>query len=164
MFDIVQWSLDMDHTGPVEVIAPDGGEHPFLTYRYENGITMTHEKWEWNNAIHFYGTEGELKVARGKLETTPASLKDKVIGENEKHVYKSTDHYKDFLNAMRNRSKPICDVEIGHRTSTVCNIGNIAYQVKRRLQWDPKKEMFKNDNEANALLGRPMLNEFGIKI
>ena len=87
-----------------------------------------------------------------------------MIGENEKHVYKSTDHYKDFLNAMRNRSKPICDVEIGHRTSTVCNIGNIAYQVKRRLQWDPKKEMFKNDNEANALLGRPMLNEFGIKI
>lgn len=164
MFDIVQWALDMDSSGPVEVIAPDGIEHPFLTYRYKNGIIMTHEKWEWSNAIHFVGTEGEIKIQRGKLETTPASLKDKIIGETEKHVYKSIDHYKDFLNAMRKRSKPICDVEIGHRTASVCNIGNIAYQVKRRLEWDPKKEMFKNDKEANALLGRPMLNEWGIKM
>lgn len=164
MFDIVQWALDMDSSGPVEVIAPDGIEHPFLTYRYKNGIIMTHEKWEWSNAIHFVGTEGEIKIQRGKLETTPASLKDKIIGETEKHVYKSVDHYKDFLNAMRKRSKPICDVEIGHRTASVCNIGNIAYQLKRRLEWDPKKEMFKNDKEANALLGRPMLNEWGIKI
>ena len=164
MFDIVQWALDMDHTGPIEVIAPDGKEHPFLTYRYANGIIMTHEKWEWNNAIHFFGTEGEIKVARGKLETTPALLKDKVIGETEKHVYKSENHYKDFLSAMRNRNKPVCDVEIGHRTASVCNIGNIAYQLKRPLKWDPKKEHFKKDKEANALLGRPMLNEWGIKI
>ncbi len=164
MFDIVQWALDMDHTGPVEVIAPDGKEHPFLTYRYANGIIMTHEKWEWNNAIHFFGTEGEIKVARGKLETTPALLKDKVIGETEKHEYKSENHYKDFLSAMRNRNKPVCDVEIGHRTASVCNIGNIAYQLKRPLKWDPKKEHFKKDKAANALLGRPMLNEWGIKI
>ncbi len=164
MFDIVQWALDMDHTGPVEVIAPDGKEHPFLTYRYANGIIMTHEIWEWNNAIHFFGTEGEIKVARGKLETTPVLLKDKVIGETEKHVYKSENHYKDFLSAMRNRNKPVCDVEIGHRTASVCNIGNIAYQLKRPLKWDPKKEHFKKDKAANALLGRPMLNEWGIKI
>ena len=164
MFDIVQWALDMDNSGPIEVIAPDGNEHPFLTYRYGNGITMTHEKWEWNNAIHFIGTEGELKVARKKIETIPASLKGKILGETEKHVYKSEDHYKDFFNAMRKRTKPVCDVETGHRTASVCNIGNIAYQLKRRLEWDPKKEQFKKDPEANALLGRPMLNEWGIKL
>jgi predicted dehydrogenase len=164
MFDIVQWALDMDNSGPVEVIAPDGKEYPFLTYRYENGITMTHEKWEWNNAIHFIGTAGEIEVGRGKLETTPVALKDRIIGETEKHVYKSEQHYKDFFNAMRNRTKPVCDVEIGHRTASVCNIGNIAYQLKRRLQWDPAKELFKNDPEANALLGRPMLNEWAIKM
>ena len=164
MFDIVQWALDMDNSGPVEVIAPDGNEHPFLTYRYSNGITMTHEKWEWSNAVHFIGTEGELKVARKKIETTPASLKDKIIGEKEKHVYKSEDHYKDFFNAMRKRTKPVCDVETGHRTASVCNIGNIAYQLKRRLEWNPRKEQFKKDPEANALLGRPMLNEWGIKL
>ncbi|WP_028524758.1 Gfo/Idh/MocA family protein [Runella limosa] len=164
MFDIVQWALDMDNSGPVEIIAPDGKDHPFLTYRYANGITMTHEKWDWSNAIHFVGTEGEIKVQRKKLETTPASLKDKVIGETEKHVYKSENHYKDFLDAMRKRSKPICDVEIGHRTSSVCNLGNIAYELKRPLQWNPKKEQFKNDKEANELLGRSMRSEWGIKI
>lgn len=165
MFDIVQWALDMDHSGPVEVIAPDGGEHPFLTYRYANGITMTHEKWEWNNAIHFIGTDGaEIKVQRGKLETNPASLKDRVIGDSEKHVYLSTNHYKDFLDAMRKRSKPICDVEIGQRTATVCNIGNIAYRLNRRLEWSPEKEQFANDAEANALLGRKMNKEWGIAL
>jgi predicted dehydrogenase len=164
MFDIVQWALDMDNSGPVEVIAPDGKEHPFLTYRYENGIVMTHEKWDWNNAILFTGTEGELRVQRKKIETTPASLATRVIAETEKHVYKSENHYKDFFDAMRKRSKPICDVEIGHRTASVCNIGNIAYQLNRPLQWNPKKESFKNDKEANALLGRSMNDAWGIKI
>lgn len=164
MFDIVQWSLGMDDSGPVEVSVPDGKEIKFLTYKYENGITMTHEKWEWSNAIHFVGTEGEIKVQRKKIETTPISLKDKVIGETEKHVYKSENHYKDFLDAMRNRSKPICDVEIGHRTASVCNIGNIAYRLNRSLKWDPKKEIFIDDKEANALLGRTMNKEWGIKI
>jgi len=164
MFDIVQWSLGMDDSGPVEVLAPDGKEIKFLTYKYENGITMTHEKWEWNNAIHFVGTEGEIKVQRKKIETTPISLKDKVIGETEKHVYKSENHYKDFLDAIRNRSKPICDVEVGHRTASVCNIGNIAYRLNRSLKWDPKKEIFTDDKEANALLGRTMNKEWGIKI
>ena len=125
---------------------------------------MTHEKWEWDNALLFTGTEGEIRIGRGKLETTPASLKGKIISDTQKHVYKSEDHYKDFLNAMRSRTKPISDVEVGHRTATVCNIGNIAYQLKRPLKWNPEKEKFKDDVEANALLGRPMLNEWAIKI
>jgi len=164
MFDIVQWALDMDHSGPVEVIAPDGKDHPFLTYRYDNGITMTHEKWEWGNGILFTGTKGEIKLKRGKIETTPVELAERVIGETEKHVYNSENHYTDFLSAMRNRTRPICDVEIGHRTASVCNIGNIAYRLNRPLQWDPVKEQFKNDAEANALLGRPMKNKWGIKM
>ena len=164
MFDIAQWALDMDNSGPVEVSAPDGGSHKNLTFRYKNGTIMTHEKWAWENAVLFTGTEGEIRIERGKIETTPASLKDRIIGESEKHVYKSIDHYKDFLNAMRKRSMPVCDVETGHRTATVCNIGNIAYQLNRSLQWDPIKEMFSNDAEANALLGRTMLNEWAIKL
>ena len=164
MFDIAQWALDMDNSGPVEVSAPDGGSHKNLTFRYKNGTIMTHEKWAWENAVLFTGTEGEIRIERGKIETTPASLKDRIIGESEKHVYKSIDHYKDFLNAMRKRSMPVCDVETGHRTATVCNIGNIAYQLNRSLQWDPVKEMFSNDAEANALLGRTMLNEWAIKL
>jgi predicted dehydrogenase len=164
MFDIVQWSLGMDNSGPVEVIPPDGKEHKFLTYRYDNGITMTHEPWEWNNAIQFVGSEGTLNIQRKKLETTPVTLATKVIGPDEKHVYHSENHYKDFLNAMRKRSEPICDVEIGHRTASVCTIGNIAYQLKRPLKWDPKKENFKKDKEANGLLERSLKSEWAIKV
>jgi predicted dehydrogenase len=158
MFDIAQWGLDMDGSGPVMVTPPDK-DHPFLTYRYANGITMTHEP-EGNQGLTFVGTEGNVHVVRGKLETTPVSLKDKIIGPNEKHVYLSTDHYKDFLRAIRNRTKPVADVEIGHRTATVCNIGNIAYELKRPLQWNPHKEEFKNDDEANRLRSREMRKEW----
>jgi len=154
----------MDNSGPIEVIPPDGAEYKNLTFRYANGITMTHEKWEWNNAIHFIGTTGEIKVQRKKIETTPAGLATQFIGETEKHVYKSDNHYKDFLDAMRKRSKPICDVEIGHRTASVCNIANIAYELKRPLKWNPKKETFKKDKEANALLGRKLRPEWAIKL
>jgi predicted dehydrogenase len=162
MFDIAQWALDMDESGPTEVFGPDA-DHPFLTYKYKNNVIMTHEKWEWSNAVLFTGTEGEIRIARGRLETIPTSVKSMTIGDTQKHVYKSENHYKDFLNAVRTRTKPICDVETGHRTATVCNIGNIAYQLKRPLKWDPQKEEFKKDAGAN-LLGRPMLNEWAIKI
>ncbi|HEX6890685.1 MAG TPA: Gfo/Idh/MocA family oxidoreductase [Chryseolinea sp.] len=164
MFDIVQWALDMDHSGPVEVNYPDGGQYKFLTYKYANGITMTHENFGKMNAIRFIGTAGELDVQRRNLETNPISLKEKQIGENERHVYFSDNHYKDFLKAMRNRTKPICDVEVGHRTATICTIGNLAYELKRSLKWDPEKEQFKNDPEANALLSRPMRRKWSIKM
>jgi len=88
----------------------------------------------------------------------------KLIGATDKHVYKSENHYKDFLDAIRKRTKPICDVEIGHRIATVCNIANFAYALQRPLNWNPKKEKFKKDKEANALLSWPMLNEWAIKM
>jgi len=161
MFDIAQWGLDMDASGPVMVTPPDK-DHQYLTYQYANGITMTHEPVTKDNGVTFFGTKGEVHVVRGKIETTPAELATHTIGDSEKHVYKSENHYKDFLDATRKRSKPICDVEIGHRTATVCNIGNIAYQLNRPLQWDPVKEEFKNDAEANKLTGREMKKEWAV--
>ncbi|MFL0161305.1 Gfo/Idh/MocA family protein [Aquirufa salirivi] len=163
MFDIVQWALDMDQSGPVKVSAPQGKDQPYLTYTYANGITMTHQPWEWNSGVEFVGTEGTLRSARKKLETSKPELKDRVIGPNEKHVYKSENHYVDFIQAIRNRTMPICDVEVGHRTASVCNIGNIAYAVNKSLEWNPKSEKF-NDAEANALLGRKLNKTWGIKI
>lgn len=160
MFDIAQWALDMDESGPLQVIPPDGKENSFLTYIYNNGVKMYHENFGKQNAMRFIGTEATIDVQRHKI-TLPATLQNKQIGKNEKHVYLSTNHYDDWLNAIKQRSKPICDVETGHRTATVCNIGNIAYELKRPLKWDPETEKF-NDAEANQLLGRKMRAGFNI--
>lgn len=154
MFDIAQWGLDMDNSGPTELLPGKDGKG--LIYRYANGIEMHHTPVEGKQFCQFIGTEGEVKVARGELITTPVELKDKIIGEHEKHVYFSDNHYKDFLDAIRSRKNPISDVEVGHRTASVCTLGNIAYQLGRPLHWNPAKEKFKNDAEANRLLSRPM--------
>lgn len=163
MFDIAQWGLDKDATGPVKVTPPDGKEVHFLTYEYDNGITMTHENFGINNAVRFIGTKGQIDIQRRKLETSPdATLKDKVIGPNEKHVYFSDNHYTDFLKAIKNRTQPVADVEIGHRTASVCTLGNIAYELKRPLEWNPKKEKFLKDDTANLMLSRKLKGEWNV--
>ena len=154
MFDIAQWGLDMDNSGPTAITPGKDGKG--LVYRYANGVEMHHTPVEGNQFCQFIGTEGEVKVARGDLTTTPASLKDKVITDSDKRVYFSDNHYKDFLDAIKSRKNPICDVEVGHRTATVCNIGNIAYRLGRPLRWNPRTEQFEGDAEANKLLSRPM--------
>jgi len=152
-FDIAQWGLGMDHTGPVEIIPPDGKEFKVLTYRYANGVTMTRDK---ANGILFTGTKGKVEVNRGYLRTWPESLKNQKIGPNEIHLYESNNHYVDWLDAIRKRTMPICDVEIGCRSATVCHLGNIAYKLRRPLRWDPERERFVGDPDANRLLWRPM--------
>ncbi|QEK51532.1 Gfo/Idh/MocA family oxidoreductase [Pedobacter aquae] len=159
MFDIVQWALNMDHSGPVAVTPPDEN-HKFLTFEYANGLKMTHENFGIGNAIQFNGKEGSIMVQRKKLEVNPASLQNTVIDAKSLGIYHSTNHYQDFLEAIKNRSKPICDVEIGHRTASVCNIANIAYELKRPLKWNPEKELFTNDQEANQLRGRDLKKGF----
>lgn len=154
MFDIAQWALGMDETGPVEVIPPDGGEYPVLTYKYANGIPMVRDDFGIGNAVRFIGTEGTIDVSRSVLEV-PENLENQEIGGNDIRLYNSEHHYLDWLEAIKNRTKPICDAETGHRTATVCTIGNIAYKLGRPLKWDPEKEQFENDSEANAMLHRP---------
>lgn len=164
MFDIVQWAIDKDNSGPVTISPPDGKEYPFLTYTYDNGLIMTHEDFGKNNAVQFNGSKGSIEIQRGKLVTTPTELATRVITADEKRVYNSANHYKDFLQCMHTRNKPVCDVEVGHRTATVCNLGNIAYELKRPLQWDPKKEQFKNDPQANALTGRNLRKDWATRV
>lgn len=161
MFDIAQWGLDMDNSGPREIIPINENGKPGLIYKYKNGVEMIHAT-EGNQSCKFIGTKGEVYVQRGKITSTIDGLAERVIGANEKHVYFSDNHYEDFLKAIKTRQKPICDVEIGHRTASVCNIGNIAYQLNRPLHWNPRREKFKHDDEANALLSRPMKTEWSV--
>ena len=162
MFDIGQWGIGMDHSGPVKVIPPGPGKQSGLIYQYENGIEMIHQPEPGKNYCHFFGSEGEVYVQRGLLRTSPETLKDKAFAPGDYKVYVSTDHYQDFINAIKTRKAPICDVEVGHRTATVCNIGNIAYALGRALEWDPEKEKFKRDGEANKLLKRKMKKEWKV--
>ena len=152
-FDIAQWGLGMDESGPVEIIPPaDPKATRGVRYLYANGVEMIHGD---SGGVLFIGTEGKILVNRGKFEATPASLGEEPLGDNAIRLYKSYSHTKDFLDCMRSRKRPICDVEIGCRSVTVCHLGNLAYWNHRHLRWDPVKETFIGDKEANQWLDRP---------
>ena len=152
-FDITQWGLGMDDSGPVEVLPPDGKDVERLTYRYANGVTVYHGGP--SRGVLFKGTEGEINVDRHFLVTKPAELKQIPTKPNEVHLYYSVNHRGDWLRAIRTRQRPICDVAIGARSATVCHLGNIAYRLKRPLKWDPVGQEFVGDPEANRWLDRP---------
>jgi predicted dehydrogenase len=153
-FDIAQWGLGMDHTGPVEVIAPDPAKgRDRVSFRYANGIIMNHVGGNCLG-LTFKGEAGNLYVGRDGFRTDPASLSREPLGPADVHLYASNDHHSNWLNCIRTRSLCVADVEIGHRSATVCHLGNIANALGRSLQWDPVKEQFKNDEQANRMLSR----------
>jgi len=153
-FDIAQWGMGTDHTGPVEIIPPDGKEYRWLTYKYANGVTL-HHGGSQRSSITFIGAEGKVFVGRGHLSTDPPEMMKAPIGAGEVRLYYSRNHHDDWLQAIRARQKPICDVEIGCRSVSICLLGNLAYMLKRPLKWDPAKEEFIGDEEANRWVDRP---------
>jgi len=167
MFDIAQWALGMDDSGPIEFIPPDPKELRPLTMRYANGTTMTHEsliRKRDGNAVRFIGDDGVIDISRSFLDTIPAKLQDQVIGENEIKLYHSDDHYDDFLNAIKTRKQPLSTVEIGHRTASLCHLVNICYELNRTLKWSPEKEEFFFDRDANRLRKTPYRTGFSLEI
>jgi predicted dehydrogenase len=153
-YDIAQWGLGMDHTGPVEV--KYDAEAATISYVYANGIVMHHGGGGPGAAVDWIGDNGWVRVNRGEfLETEPASLKYEFIGPSETHLYYSDNHKRNWLDGIRTRKQPICTVDIGHHTANVCHMGNIAYWLKRGFKWDPETERF-DDAEANRLIHRPM--------
>ncbi len=159
MFDIAQWALDMDESGPVQFLPPSAPEKDHgLTMIYENGVRVNHQLWGGENdanAVQFIGTEGRVEVSRGFLRTYPnEKLAQTELKGTDQRVYFSDNHYQDWIDALRNRTKPISDVETGHRTASVCNVTNIAYELQRPLLWDPEEEKFKGDDAANQMVSR----------
>ena len=178
--DCAHWAMDTEYTGPVEVWGtaefPKSGlwnvHGPFKTEAlYANGVHMI-VSGEFPNGIRFEGTEGWIFVSRGN-ETVTASdpqsrLKDEqalaasnpaiitsVIGPDEVHLYESADHHGNWLECIRTRRQPIAPVEVAHRACTACLLHHIAMKLPRRLRWDPDKERFIGDDQANAMLSRP---------
>ncbi|MHC4556938.1 MAG: Gfo/Idh/MocA family protein [Planctomycetota bacterium] len=164
--DIAHWGLDLERTGPVEIegrgVYPKDGiydvpmEYKF-TCKYANGVIMTvANNKQIPQGTKWYGDKGWVYVKRGKLEANPKSVLDEVIGPNEIQLYKSRDHRQNFLDCVKSRKEPIAPAEVAHRSISVGLLGEIAMLTEKKLQWDPEKEEFINDEQANRMLSRPM--------
>lgn len=155
MFDIAQWGLDMDNSGPVEFLPPSVPAKTGLSMKYENGVVVTHKDWGEGNAVQFIGSEGRIEVSRSFLRTFPdKDLAKAQLKPSDKRVYFSDNHYQDWVDAIKKRTRPVSDVETGHRTASVCNIVNIAYELQRPLKWNPVAEEFIHDDFANMMRTR----------
>jgi len=155
MFDIAQWALGMDESGPVEFNPPLEHAVIGLQMKYKNGVVLNHANWGSEcNGVQYIGTKGKIEVSRDYLRSDPAGIIETVIKPSDKHLYKSENHYQDWIDAIKKRTKPVSDVETGHRTSSLCNLANIAYQLQRPLKWDPAKERFIGDPAADMMLSR----------
>lgn len=175
--DCAHWAMGTELTGPKEIWGkadfPKSGlwnvHGIFRTEAlYENGVTMVVSN-ELPNGIKFEGTQGWIFVTRGNYRATatdpvtgevaPLTASDpkiiqSVIGQNEIHLYESSDHHGNWLDCVQTRKEPIAPVEVAHRSCSACLLHHIAMKVDRKIYWNPTKELFNNDDEANKMLSR----------
>jgi myo-inositol 2-dehydrogenase/D-chiro-inositol 1-dehydrogenase len=183
-FDSAAWGMDTEYTGPISVQAlaefPKSGNwnvHGDFMVKadYANGVTM-YTSGGFPNGIRYEGTEGWIFVSRGDyvasasdpkgirakaLDASDPKILESVIGENEIHLYKSTEQHLNWLECIQSRKQPISPVEIGHRACSVCLISHIAMKLPRKLTWNPTTERFVNDDEANKMLSRTQRKPYG---
>jgi predicted dehydrogenase len=181
--DIVLWGLGKDRSGPVSIEGKSlveqipGGYTAASQYRvkyaYDNGVehvcTTTSANGpaglvigepgpgEKYHGVQFEGPEGWIFVTReGTIEASDPALIETPLPADAERLYVSDDHMGNFFNCVKTRKPPICDVEIGHRSASICHLGVIAIRLGRKLQWDPQTETFANDAEATGMLAREM--------
>jgi predicted dehydrogenase len=151
-YDIAQWALGMDESGPVEIIPPeDPKAETGVKFIYANGVEMIHGG---PSGCVFTGDRGKLHIDRGVLTSEPESIVKEPLGKDEVHLYQSPGHHRDWLDCIRSRKRPVADVEVGARSVTVVHLGNLAYWHHQRLRWDPKEWKFVGNEEANRWLDR----------
>jgi len=151
-YDIVQWALDADRTGPVQV----GFEEGKLAWRFASGVVVygapyPGERVGGSGGATFVGTKGRIAVDRENIVSHPASILEKPLGAGDAHLSDSTSHSGNFLECVRTRARTLCDVETAHRAISIVLLGDITMRLRRNLKWDPEKEKFIGDDEANRL-------------
>ncbi len=165
--DIAQWALGMDESGP---IAAEGTatypDDPRLcevtkscrvTLTYANGtqVIVGQEQKDIPGGCTFVGEKGRMSVDRKKITASDPDILKSDRGGDAVRLYASENHPQNWLDCIKSRQLPICDVEIGHRSATVCHLANIAVRLGRKVQWDPVKEQPIGDDEAAAMASRP---------
>jgi predicted dehydrogenase len=170
--DQVQWALGMDESGPVEIWTEGGpfkpptytaptsqqlGDNlcaePAVLFRYANGVVLKLADGPHGGAI-FMGDRGKITIDRDYFAAEPEGLADEPLRDSDVRLQESDGHLKNWIQCVKSRERPVADVEIGHRSATVCHLGNIARRLGRRLRWDPAAEAFSGDDEANELVDR----------
>jgi predicted dehydrogenase len=176
--DTAHWGMNTEYTGPVEIWGtaefPTHGlwdvHGKFLTHAiYANGVTMD-ISGDFPNGIKWYGTKGWIFVTRDEQASPTAAagekaniqplvasdprILDSVIGPDEIHLYTSSEHHLNWIECIHTRKQPTAPIEVGHRACSTCLLHHIAMKTKRRLHWDPEREHFKDDEQANAMLSR----------
>ncbi len=170
MLDIAQWGHGTELSGPVSVEAaaefPERGLFNVHTkFRaealYADGVTLTVETGD-PAGVRFEGTEGWLFVRREGIECSNPSWLSYQPGSGPVQLYRSSNHMKNFLECMRTRKDPAAPVEVGHRSNSLCLIVHAAMKLQRKLRWDPTREQFFGDEEANRLLNYPRRQPWNI--
>lgn len=152
-YDIAQWALGMDESGPVEVVPPaDPRASTGAKLVFAGGVEIIHGG---PSGCTFEGTDGKLYIDRGKLTTDPSHLVKEPIEGKDERVPRTQGHHRDWVDCIRSRQRPIADVEAGARTATLCHLTNLAYWNRRKLHWDAANWKFRDDAEANTWLDRP---------
>jgi predicted dehydrogenase len=147
-FDIVQWALDMDASGPIEVHPPRmTGSDRGARVVYANGVEVTHGGPSGSTIV---GTSGCIAVDRDRLTSIPSKILEEPLKDDDVHLPQAPDHHANWLDCIVSRQRPICDVEVGARSITVCHLLNLAYWHGRSLKWDPQAWRFVDEDEAST--------------
>ncbi len=177
--DIVLWALGLDDSGPVTIegkptveMIPGGftaASEYQVTYTYANGVEhvcrsttasevngSAKDPNGQQHGIRFVGTDGWIWVTRGLIEASSRELLRERLPESAPRVYVSNDHMENFVECVRTRKAPIAPAEVGHRAASVCHLGVMALRLGRKLRWDPSRERFEGDAEADSHLSREM--------
>jgi len=174
--DIAQWALGMDGSGPVSVTAsgtkpadkPDCyncNPHFTVTYTYATGTHLITSS-DGENGNRFIGDDGWIFVNRERIEASDKALLDEPLHGEAVRLYVSNDHMGNFIDGIRTRKRPICDVEVGYRSVTVCHLGAIALRLGIPLDWDPKAERFVGPraDKGNAMISREMRSPWRLDV
>lgn len=168
--DIAQWGNGTERTGPVEVEGtgpyPKDGLWEVLLgfdirYKYANGVQLFYNTSR--PYIRFEGSEGwiEADYNTRAIKAQPESILTSALKPEEIHL-PLKDEKRDFIDAVKTRGQTLADAEVGHRTTSLCQLGHIAIQVGHKLNWDPQAERFINDDVANRLLNRPLRSPWSL--